>query len=80
SRPERLRLDLDLHISLVPALLTSHGYASKEIGMAGTRALELCRQIGSDTETVAVLWQMWLFEFMGGKCAAAASLADEMIQ
>ena len=79
SDAERLRLDLDLHLSLVPALLASYGYSSKEVAPAASRALDLCRRIGNKTETPAVLWQMWLYEYMRGNCPAAAGVARELI-
>jgi predicted ATPase len=53
ATPERPQQELTLQLALSMALLATKGYAAPEVGKAGTRARELCQQMGDTPWGVA---------------------------
>jgi class 3 adenylate cyclase/predicted ATPase len=76
--PDRLRLELDLQITLGPALMTTKGYGAPEVERAYERALELCRRVGEDPELFAVLHGLWLHYWVRGDIPTMLDLAQQL--
>ena len=53
---DRLQHELDLHVTLGPALMATRGYASSETEHTFTRAWELCQRLGSPAASPGVVW------------------------
>ena len=53
--PERIRQELDVHISLGQALTATKGHAAPEVEQAFTRARALCEQVGETSQLFLVL-------------------------
>ncbi len=76
--PERLRLELDLHLALGPALMTTKGYGASEVVRTYARARELCRHVGGDAELFAALYGLWLYNWVRGDIRTVLDLGREL--
>jgi predicted ATPase len=56
---ERTRLALRLHLTLLPALLALHGFASREVAQTYARAQALWRALGETTPLSPVQSSLW---------------------
>jgi DNA-binding SARP family transcriptional activator/predicted ATPase len=73
---ERDRIELALLISLGSSLITTHGYASPEVGRIYTRARLMCEIIGeSDASYLKVLSGSYLFHAVRAELASAQAIA-----
>ncbi|HEX4185721.1 MAG TPA: AAA family ATPase [Stellaceae bacterium] len=70
---ERNQLELDIHITLVSALMAGKGYADPEVVAAVERANRLVTETASVGTPVhfSVLYGLWVSNFTGGAIAAA---------
>jgi predicted ATPase len=62
--PARAQQELDLQITLGPALSATKGYAAPDVERAYTRARELCQQMEDTPQLFPVLWGLWVFYFV----------------
>jgi predicted ATPase len=58
---ERDQQELDMQMTLGPALMAVKGQAAPEVEQAYTRARELCRQMAGTPQLFPVLWGLWRF-------------------
>jgi len=76
---DRSRLELNLRMTLSPALMASKGHAAPEVGENFARAFELGETVG-DTEAVfRSLWGAWRFHFIRADLAEALRLAERCV-
>jgi class 3 adenylate cyclase/tetratricopeptide (TPR) repeat protein len=83
SRPnsrDRLERELALRTALGPALMSTKGLGSPEVGANYTQALELCRQLGERPELFAVLRGLWEFHELRGELKIALGLGEELFR
>src|SRR4030095_2538309 len=78
--PERLERELALRTARGPALMSTKGLGSSEVGANYRQALELCRQLGERPELFAVLRGLWEFHELRGDLKTALELAEELLR
>ena len=76
---DRLQHELDLHVTLGPALIATKGYASPEAEHTFTRAWELCQRLGEPPQRFPVLYGLCAFYFVGGKHRQARDRAEQFL-
>ena len=79
SGPERMRLELDLQVSLGKALLALYGYASPKVDQVFTCARELCRALGDPPQLIQVLLAQAAFHLMRGDLRDAQEDAQQVL-
>jgi predicted ATPase len=77
--PERTQQELNLLITLGPALTATKGWAAPEVGRAYARAQELCRQVGKTAQSFPVLWGLWVFYLNRGELETAHELGEQLL-
>jgi predicted ATPase len=77
---ERLERELVLRTALGPALMSTKGLGSPEVGQNYSQALELCRQLGERPELFAVLRGLWEFHELRGELTTARALGEELFR
>ncbi len=76
---QRLKQELDLLITLGPALVTTEGYSSAEVGETYERALELSRRLGGRNLSV-ILSGVWVFRTVRGDLKKARDFGLEFLR
>jgi TOMM system kinase/cyclase fusion protein len=76
---ERARRELDLQLTLAPALMAIEGWASPATGAACTRARDLCQALEDQTGLFAALFGLWTFQFVGGNLGPALLTAQQTL-
>jgi predicted ATPase len=77
--PERTRQELDLQITLGPALIPTKGQAAPEGEHAYARARELCRQVGETPQLFPTLIGLWLFYLVRAELQTAHELGAQLL-
>ncbi|MFQ5937284.1 MAG: AAA family ATPase, partial [Acidiferrobacterales bacterium] len=77
--PDRARHELNLQITLAPALQFIKGWAAQEVEQAYLRAQELCRQVGERSQLFTVTWGLWHHYQHCGQLKIARDLANEVL-
>ena len=77
---DRLECELALRTALGPALMSTKGFGSPEVGTNYVQALELCRQLGERPELFAVLRGLWEFHELRGELKTALGLGEELFR
>ena len=77
--PDRLQHELDLHVTLGPALMATKGYASPEVEHTCARAWELCQRLGESPQRFTVLYGLCACYFVGGKYRQARDQAEQFL-
>jgi predicted ATPase len=77
--PERIQQELDLQITLGPALIVTKGWSAPEVEKAYTRARELCQQVGETSQLSLVLWGLWVFYHVRGEHQTARALGEQLL-
>jgi DNA-binding SARP family transcriptional activator/predicted ATPase len=75
----RKELELEVLVTLGPALVTTYGYAMAEVGETYGRALELSRQLHEAKHIFAVLSGAWVFHVVRGDLQASLQVAQEFL-
>jgi class 3 adenylate cyclase/predicted ATPase len=78
--PERLRLELRVHLALGGIYAEHRGFSSTECGRAYTRALELCRRLGDAPQIFAALSGLGSFEITRGNLPRSRALGEECLR
>jgi predicted ATPase len=76
---ERTQQELDLQITLGPALIAIKGWAAPEVEKAYARARELCQQVGETPQLFPVLWGLWGFYEVRAGYQTAFELAEQIL-
>jgi predicted ATPase len=75
----RLKQELDLLVTLGPALVTTEGYSAAEAGRTYERALDLARRLG-DRNIFATLSGAWVFHIVRGDLEIARQFSLEFLR
>lgn len=75
----RLKQELDLLVTLGPALVTTEGYSAAEVGETYERSLELSRHLG-DHNIFAILSGNWVFHTVRGDLEKAREISLEIMR
>jgi predicted ATPase len=76
---DRLQHELDLRVTLGPALIATKGYASPEVEQTFTRAWELCQRLGEPPQRFPVLYGLCALYYVGGKPRQARDQAEQFL-
>jgi predicted ATPase len=76
--PERMQQEIDLQITLGPALIALKGWAAPEVEQAYTRARELCQQVGETPHLFPALWGLWVFYLVREEVRKAHELGEQL--
>ena len=75
---ERDKVELDLRITLGPALMAVEGANSEKVTSSYSRARELCEHVGEIDHVFTVLFGIWLMNAAQGAISVGLEIADEM--
>ncbi len=75
----RLKQELDLLVTLGPALVTTEGYSAAEVGQTYERALDLSRRLG-DRNIFVTLSGAWVFHVVRGDLEQARQFSLEFLR
>jgi predicted ATPase len=78
--PARARRELELQITLGPALGAARGSAAVELQQAYSRALDLSSQLGEQSQRFSVLFGLWRFHVMRSQALHARALAEQCLE
>ena len=75
---ERLHQEMDLHLTLGPALMATRGYGAPEVGHTYARAHALGQHGGDPQQQFQALWGLWRFHVVAQAVMQARPLADQL--
>ena len=75
----RLKQELDLLVTLGPALVTTEGYSAPEVGETYERALDLSRRL-DDRNIFVILSGAWVFHIVRGDLEKARQFSLEFLR
>jgi len=78
--PDRVRLELQLQLTLGVPLIATEGYAAPAVGEVYHRARVLCDRLGDGPEVAQVLWGLWTFTILRANLTAAIDIASEFLR
>jgi tetratricopeptide (TPR) repeat protein len=76
----RQELELDLQITLAPALLASRGYSASEVGETHARASTLAEQLGRSDHLLALVYGQWAYHHLRAEHRLALPYAERLEQ
>jgi predicted ATPase len=76
--PERIQCDLDIQMTLGPAMMAVKGLNAPEVGRVYTRARELCQLVGETPQLFPVLFGLWRYALVRGEMPAAQEFAERL--
>lgn len=76
---ERARQELELLITLGPALHATKGFSAPEVKKTYARAVELCRHLGDTEHIFSAEWGFWLYHALGGEYKTARKLGEHLL-
>jgi TOMM system kinase/cyclase fusion protein len=77
--PEHAQQELEMQLTLGPALITTKGQASPEVLQAYARARELCQQVGETPQLFQVLRGLWYFSLHRVELRTARELGEQLL-
>ncbi len=77
--PERGRQELDLYLTLGPALVAARGFADPGVGQAYARAADLCQRLGDSVHLPLVLRGRQVFHRLRGELAEARGFGQQLV-
>ena len=72
--------ELQIHLTLAPALTAAKGYASQEVKRANDRARELCDQLGDPAQQYTVLRGLQAFYVTSGDFLTGQDVSAQLLQ
>jgi predicted ATPase len=78
--PERGEQELNVLMTLGPALLATRGWSSDDARTAFQRARELCERTGDRRKTFGALWGIWLFYTASADIPSSHKVLDELFR
>ena len=76
--PERSQQELEMQITLGPALVATRGTAAPEVEQTYARARALCQQVGETPRLFSTLWGLCRFYHTRGALPAALGLGEQL--
>jgi DNA-binding winged helix-turn-helix (wHTH) protein/predicted ATPase len=80
ATPARAQQELNLQITLGPALMAARGWAAPEVEQTYGRARALCTQLGETSQLFPTLWGLWRFYQSRGVLPTARDLGEQLIR
>jgi predicted ATPase/class 3 adenylate cyclase len=78
--PQRARRELELQVTLGPALMAAKGHGAPETGRSYARACELSERLGDTSQHFRALWGSWRYHFVRSEHRTALALAEQCLQ
>ena len=78
--PEREQRELNLLMTMGPALIAIKGYAAPEVEPAYRRALALCVALGDEEKQFSVLLGLSVFHYARADLLVSRSLAEQLVE
>jgi predicted ATPase/class 3 adenylate cyclase len=75
----RQQQELPLQITLAWALASAKGYGAPEVGVAFTRARELCDRIGQSAPMFPILSGLWIYWLMRARYRDSGEMAEQLL-
>jgi len=76
---ERAQLELELHGIIIPALLSSEGFAHETVRARVERSQALIDLLGAHLHAVPILWALLLYYHSRGRRAQARALSERLL-
>jgi predicted ATPase len=76
---ERLRQELDMQMTLGPALMATQGHGASDTARAYSRARALCQQVQETPQLFPVLWGLWRFALVRAELQSAWELGQQLL-
>jgi predicted ATPase len=80
NTPEHTQQELTLQLALVVPLRATKGYASPEVEKCGTRARELCQQVGETPQLLSALFGLWVAALLRAELQTARELGAQCLR
>ncbi|MBI3796033.1 MAG: AAA family ATPase, partial [Deltaproteobacteria bacterium] len=77
---ERAQRELNLQVTLGPALMATKGYAAEEVKKTVARARELCQRLGETPQLFTVLRGLWGFYIVRAELQTALDLGEQLLR
>jgi class 3 adenylate cyclase/tetratricopeptide (TPR) repeat protein len=77
--PERTQQELDLQLTLGPALMVTKGMTDPEVERVYTRAHALCQQVEETPQLFPALWGLWRFYTGRGELQTTRELGEQLL-
>ncbi|MBA1149573.1 protein kinase, partial [Ectothiorhodospiraceae bacterium WFHF3C12] len=77
---DRQQMELNLCMTLGPALMAAKGYADDEVSAVYTRARSLCAGLGDPPDVFPVLFGLWTFHCVRARHDEALTLAESLVR
>jgi predicted ATPase len=78
--PEHTQQELDLQITLGPALMATKGYAAPEVERTYAQARELCQQVGETPQLFPVLCGLFAFYLVRAQHQTTRELGEQLLR
>ena len=76
---ERAQRELSVQVALGEFLMLTAGYADPHVGAACRRALELCREIGDDSQFLSSLWRLGVFHEVRAELDDSRAIGQQLL-
>jgi len=76
---QRAQRELDLQVTLGPALVMTKGYAAVEVECVYQRARALCQQLGDAPQLFRASRGIWLFDLVRGALRSAQDTGEQLV-
>jgi TOMM system kinase/cyclase fusion protein len=76
---ERLQQELDLQMTLGPALMATKGHGAPDTERVYTRARAVCQQVGETPQLFSVLWGLWRYSLVRAELQSAWELGQQLL-
>jgi DNA-binding winged helix-turn-helix (wHTH) protein/predicted ATPase len=77
---QRTQQEIDLHLTLGPALIATHGLADSEVIQTYARAHALCQQVDNTPQLFPTLRGLWRFYQTRGALLTAREVGEQLVQ
>jgi class 3 adenylate cyclase/predicted ATPase len=77
---ERAQRELNLQVTLGPALMATKGYGAEEVKKTFARARELCQRLGETPQLFTVLRGLWGFYIVRAELQTALDLGEQLLR
>jgi class 3 adenylate cyclase len=77
--PDRAETELDLRVTLGPALMAIKGPGATEVEQSYSRARELCRRVGEMHRLFPILFGLWRFYLLRADLRLSRELSEDLL-
>jgi predicted ATPase/DNA-binding winged helix-turn-helix (wHTH) protein len=78
--PDLIQQELDIQLTLGPALMVTRGFAAPEVADTYARARQLCDQLGDRQQLFAALFGLWRSSHVRAQLPTARELGEQLLR